>query len=54
MDADVSSDFDPDEAARGKVVEYLNKLNDILLKYERDRVADSALLNSQKFGALLS
>jgi hypothetical protein len=39
LDDDVSSDFDPDEAARGKVVYYLNKLNDLLIKYERNLIA---------------
>ena len=39
MNDDVSSDFDPDEAARGKVVDYLNKLNDLLVKYERNLIA---------------
>ncbi len=35
---DASSDFDPDEAARGKVFDYLNKLNDLLVKYERNLI----------------
>ena len=39
LNDEVSSDFDPDEAARGKVVDYLSKLNDLLVKYERNLIA---------------
>lgn len=50
---DVTSDNEGDELARGKIVEYLERLNDTLLKYESDRVEESANINHERFLQLL-
>ena len=41
------------EVAQGKVQEYLDKLNELLRAYERDRVIESAMLNLGNFNGLL-
>jgi hypothetical protein len=50
---DVTSDNEGDEHARGKIVEYLERLNETLLKYESDRVEESANINHERFLQLL-
>ena len=41
------------EEQKGKVVQYLEKLNELLREYERDRVIESAMLNLGNFNSLL-
>ena len=41
------------EEQKGKVVQYLEKLNELLREYERDRVIESAMLNLGSFNSLL-
>ena len=53
VDGDVTSDCETDELARGKVVEYLRKLSDVLVKYERDRVLETAVVNYDRFKKLI-
>jgi len=52
VEGDVTSDCETDENARGKVVEYLRKLSELLIKYERDRVLETATVNYKRFARL--
>ena len=44
---------DNTDQVKGKIQEHLDKLNELLREYERNRVIESAMLNIGNFNALL-
>lgn len=50
---DSVQDFEDQQELQGKIQDYLEKLNEILTEYERQRVIESALLNLERFNTLL-
>ena len=53
METEESNTSDQEEEEQGKLAEYLEKLNDLLTKYERDCVIENAILNYDRFNLLL-
>lgn len=51
--SELSSDCEVDDAVRGKVLDYTERLNDLLGRFERDRVIESATLNAESFRKVL-
>ena len=52
METESSNTSDSDEE-QGKITEYLEKLSDLLAKYEREFVIENAILNYDRFNLLL-
>ena len=52
-DGATNAEDEDTEEQKGKVVQYLEKLNELLREYERDRVIESAMLNLGNFNGLL-
>ena len=52
-DGSANPEEEDTEEQKGRIVQFLDKLNELLREYERDRVIESAMLNLSRFNGLL-